>query len=352
MWAAPPLYPFTPTTLQQQLFAQQMQNCCPVKQPVPAYGYHCPPQQINLQLPQPTMPTPHPTSRNRVRIVNPDTGAEVKLENTRRAPSQVSKPVVTGPPAMPLRNIIIHPPSFISLPTPIHREVIAPLHPIDTTVQGTTIPGATVPGATVSRSTVPQTTIHQPTVLGATVPRATVPRTTNQGAPVPRVTDPGATNPGAPVPRVTDPGATNPGAPVPGATVPGATVPRTTNQGAPIPRVTDPGATNPGATVPRAAISEITVSGAIISDVPEATILETTVPEAANPGATVPETTTSGTIVPETTIQSTVAEATETTAPEIATVQTATAANRVCTRVQSVRLGGSCLIPRPLGGAC
>ena len=342
MWAAPPLYPFTPTTLQQQLFAQQMQNCCPVKQPVPAYGYHCPPQQINLQLPQPMMPTPRPTSRNRVRIVNPDTGAEVKLENTRRAPSQVSKPVVTGPPAMPLRNIIIHPPSFISLPTPIHREVIAPLHPIDTTVQGTTIPGATVPGATVpgatvpgatvSRSTVPQTTIHQPTVLGATVPRATVPRTTNQGAPVPRVTDPGATNPRATVPR--------------------ATVPRTTNPGAPVPRVTDPGATNPGATVPRAAISEITVSGATISDVPEATILETTVPEAANPGATVPETTTSGTIVPETTIQSTVAEATETTAPEIATVQTATAANRVCTRVQSVRLGGSCLIPRPLGGAC
>ena len=106
----PPMYPHLPAgvlppNLQQQLLFQQMQTYGQMRQQAHVYG-GAPPQQINLQLQQPTMqmqPLPVQQSytrklrgRNAIRIINPDTGDEVKVDSGASEPPQVPTPLTTS----------------------------------------------------------------------------------------------------------------------------------------------------------------------------------------------------------------------------------------------------------------
>ena len=98
-----------PPNLQQQLLFQQMQT---YEQQAQVYG-GAPPQQINLQLQQPTMqmqPLPvqqsytrKPRGRNAIRIINPDTGDEV--ESGASEPPQVPTPPVVATPALTTSSV-------------------------------------------------------------------------------------------------------------------------------------------------------------------------------------------------------------------------------------------------------
>ena len=82
-----------PPNLQQQLLFQQTQQTYgQMQQQAQVYG-GAPPQQINLQLQQPTMqmqPVPvqqpytrKPRGRNAIRVINPDTGNEILTSSIR-----------------------------------------------------------------------------------------------------------------------------------------------------------------------------------------------------------------------------------------------------------------------------
>ena len=99
-----------PPNLQQQLLFQQMQQTYgQMQQQAQVYG-GAPPQQINLQLQQPTMqmqPLPvqqsytrKPRGRNAIRIINPDTGDETKVDSGASEPPQVPTPPVIATPAL------------------------------------------------------------------------------------------------------------------------------------------------------------------------------------------------------------------------------------------------------------
>jgi len=109
----PPMYPHLaagvlPPNLPQQLLFQQMQGYGQMQQPAPTYG-GVPPQSINLQLQQPTMqmqPLPVQQSYTRkprdkaIRIINPDTGNEVKVDSGSGEAPQVPTPPVAVTPAL------------------------------------------------------------------------------------------------------------------------------------------------------------------------------------------------------------------------------------------------------------
>ena len=100
----PPMYPHLATgILPPNLFLQEMQSYGQMQQPPQTYG-GTPPQQINLQLQQPTMqiqplPLQCPYTRklrgrNTIRIINPDTGDEVKVDSgSSEAPQAPTHPV-------------------------------------------------------------------------------------------------------------------------------------------------------------------------------------------------------------------------------------------------------------------
>jgi len=117
----PPIYPHLatgvlPPNLQQQLIFQQMQDCGQMQQPAPAYG-GVPRQPINLQLQKPTMqmqPLPvqqpytrKPRGRNAIRIINPDTGNEVKVDSGSSEAPQVPTPPVTVTPALMTSSVSV-----------------------------------------------------------------------------------------------------------------------------------------------------------------------------------------------------------------------------------------------------
>ena len=104
-----------PPNLQQQLLFQQMQQTYgQMQQQAQVYG-GAPPQQINLQLQQPTMqmqPLPvqqsytrKPRGRNAIRIINPDTGDEVKVDSGASEPPQVPTPPVVSTPALTTSSV-------------------------------------------------------------------------------------------------------------------------------------------------------------------------------------------------------------------------------------------------------
>ena len=100
--------PGLPPQMPQQMLFQQMQNY-QFQQPGQNFGA-APPQQINLQLQQPTLQMPPPTQpsytrktgrgKNAIRIINPETGAEVKVDAGSNESPQPSRPLLTTTPAM------------------------------------------------------------------------------------------------------------------------------------------------------------------------------------------------------------------------------------------------------------
>ena len=99
--------PGLPPHMPQQMLFQQMQNY-QLQQPGQNFGA-APPQQINLQLQQP-MQMPPPTQpaytrktgrgKNAIRIINPETGAEVKVDTGSNESPQPSRPLLTATPAV------------------------------------------------------------------------------------------------------------------------------------------------------------------------------------------------------------------------------------------------------------
>ena len=99
--------PGLPPHMPQQMLFPHMQNYGQIQQPGQGYGAG-PPQQINLQLQQPTMqlspPTQTPYTRktgrgkNAIRIINPETGAEVKVDAGSNESPQPSRSQLTPTP--------------------------------------------------------------------------------------------------------------------------------------------------------------------------------------------------------------------------------------------------------------
>ena len=103
-----PHIPGLPPHMPQQMLFPHMQNYGQIQQPGQAFGA-APPQQINLQLQQPTMQISPPTQstytrktgrgKNAIRIINPETGAEVKVDAGSNESPQPPRSQLTPTPA-------------------------------------------------------------------------------------------------------------------------------------------------------------------------------------------------------------------------------------------------------------